>query len=1528
MSFGDLPIRQLQVVWPHGEYASGRIKLSSGFIHSLQIQVATVYCPARGPTFPNARALSESLLTPVSSELVCGRSGCRMIVGDFNCEPGALDQMKLWKAHGWCELQEWFSETHGVAPRATCKQATCPDQIWLSPEMLRLIGNVGTWRIFPDHDVLIAGLVVPAPTPWSLRWPHPGHIPWTDVSSEDWDQVRLNTQLAPVDFSVAAGGSQDDSTSQFHRWSAEFEQCVSSCMRNKVASANGSFFGRGALTRPKRQPAQAPVVKHSRPGEVVQASSLLNRAVNRWFRQLRRLQSYRHAVKSSNAAENFVSRAQLWHSIRTALGFRNGFESWWTCRPVQLQGSPGSFPRFPPNEAVADLLYEDFLQNYRRFEHYQAQRRRASCESKALETMKNIFAPTKKQAKPTLDCLIDTVSQPISVVPGHADVVSVPTPFPSEDVIGWKLHGHSVQVTKHPLGYQIESDVLHVNGQELECQVLIHDTSDIDDRLRAQWVPRWTKHKDVSPSEWTAVVGFAEQYLPHGRVSLPPLAPSDWRRAINTFKPTAATGPCGWSIADLKHMNDAQVHQVVTFFQAIEEGHAWPTQFSTGLIYCSQKKEDAFTAAGYRPLTITSLFYRVWAGIRSGQILSQIAGWADKLQCGFLPGKQAADVWYFVGVCLEVSCSYDTPVHGLVADLVKAYNTLPRVPCFAFLRILGVPSWFLDVWQRHLAAFCRYFVVRHEVGLPIYSQTGFPEGCPLACSAMAALDVVWHVWQKVAVARVMPLSYVDNLELIADSIHDLSASYQALTEFCAVLDLQLDFDSLFAWSSCPSGRRELKNLGFNISLDHRDLGGQVTYCRQLRNRQLTARIQDIFPSCVRLAGTKLPEAARKANIKQVVLPRALHGCEAVIIGQDHYNKLRSHIMKAMKWDKAGASPWVRIALLNIDIDPLWYDIWHVFTMFRRQCASNPVVADWWGMYMQARNGPETYGPFGKLLAFVNMLELQIDADFTLWITDNSYVNVLYAPADMLQRVLQERYRHYVSDKIRSRPGFDGLYGFDWETTLTHDPNMTCEDRCLTQVVRDGTFFTHFHQSKFDNTKSLDCQWCCVPDTRAHRYETCSFYDELRGTFADVFEDWDSWPDCFKYHGLIPANPWQNLLWEALAATSSRWDEFEHAPSPGTIHCFTDGSCSEPDSPSTSLAAWSVVWAGRGTVSCGHLPGLLQCILRAEIMAVLSALKWTEFHCGELHLWVDNATVVDHMRDLMHQTAQPADFAHEDLWRQIHKLLQTTSTSVNIHKVASHTTEEDSTSPLQDFVRIWNDHADYQASVTNAARPRYLINIRTKYKQHRMYWRRKLQRLQAFHLAVAQKDIADAQRSSDVQDIDFSTFEVERTPNTQQLSAQFDNVEAFHFTGQDRTFQDLAYRLRDWLCSQDATAPTQRAVSFLEIFVAFRIFDLVGHPVSAFGTSNDDRYGVITFAADFSYFKKIAHVIFRQCDFSRAMIDLSIVQIHIPLIGIICGWNDDVEKRVFSELSKFVGRRPVHSSQALAKPWRVCPIADS
>ena len=129
-----------------------------------------------------------------------------------------------------------------------------------------------------------------------------------------------------------------------------------------------------------------------------------------------------------------------------------------------------------------------------------------------------------------------------------------------------------------------------------------------------------------------------------------------------------------------------------------------------------------------------------------------------------------------------------------------------------------------------------------------------------------------------------------------------------------------------------------------------------------------------------------------------------------------------------------------------------------------------------------------------------------------------------------------------------------------------------------------------------------------------------------------------------------------LMWEALNLIPSRARDFQFFPVDTTYHAVRDGTCGNPTRQTESLAAREVVIAEKGPVSFGPLTGVHQCIQRAELTAVISALWWIKGHVGSLHIWCDNQVVVDHFRDIQRGVAEVSSFAHADLWIQVRTLI--------------------------------------------------------------------------------------------------------------------------------------------------------------------------------------------------------------------------------------------------------------------------------
>ena len=197
------------------------------------------------------------------------------------------------------------------------------------------------------HSSVIAKLSLP-----DRVWPMPALIPWDAVNVDAWHRDGCH---APVE-------SQDST-----QWFAGYSHACERSLRGFVKDSPDHHiphkcFGRGKHVGPQQLQQTRPPPRSSRPGEVQLRHDGVSLEVKRWFQQLRRLQSLKHAlgsVRSSPHARAY--QLDLWASILRSRGFAGGFRSWWERRPTRLLGSSHWLPDAVPTYAEAVQIYDDFI---------------------------------------------------------------------------------------------------------------------------------------------------------------------------------------------------------------------------------------------------------------------------------------------------------------------------------------------------------------------------------------------------------------------------------------------------------------------------------------------------------------------------------------------------------------------------------------------------------------------------------------------------------------------------------------------------------------------------------------------------------------------------------------------------------------------------------------------------------------------------------------------------------------------------------------------------------------------------------------------------------------------------------------------------------------------------------------------------------------------------------------------------------------------------------------------------------------
>ena len=226
--------------------------------------------------------------------------------------------------------------------------------------------------------------------------------------------------------------------------------------------------------------------------------------------------------------------------------------------------------------------------------------------------------------------------------------------------------------------------------------------------------------------------------------------------------------------------------ELIAICHHAERTGRWPLQAMTGLIAAIAKMPGAHLVSHYRPICVLSLVYRILASIRSRQMLQHLSRLLDSDVVGNMPGRSTASVWFLLQRSIERAHLYKNHTTGLVIDLVKAFNLLPRVPVWMMAKVAGFDNAVIKAWAGGLTLMRRRFKLRSS-GPAILSTTGYPEGDAMSVVAMALVATSFHCWMKTQVPGCRPISYVDNWQLVASDVPTLLQGRDALIKahvFC------------------------------------------------------------------------------------------------------------------------------------------------------------------------------------------------------------------------------------------------------------------------------------------------------------------------------------------------------------------------------------------------------------------------------------------------------------------------------------------------------------------------------------------------------------------------------------------------------------------------------------------------------------------------------------------------------------------------------------------------------------------------
>lgn len=1271
-------------------FSTGRIQVSGFCMNQHWIQAAVVYGYPDSAKHVERTHMTECLVSEAIDRVALGAVGLRMIVGDFNHSCKELQQLKRLGDLGFVEAQNFALFRWGVPIKSTCRREEPIDQVWLSPEMQSLLDHVEISDCdWSDHSSVICHFSSNFVSLSTFHWRMPDAFQWPEL-----DDTSVN-----VDW-VA------NPTAAY----AAFWHGVETEAKTKVPSLSQKALGRGMTLESKITSFQVPPCKVARHGEFQPKFYGASLSYLRWVKQLRRIQALRRLmVSQSQNPMHHIRKVEVWSAIRNAPGFPCGFCHWWSLNFVEHRFSTQGFPVGLPSLCDIRSMAVLFQAQVEKVEGFQKKSRISAAKARREDNFQLLFQDCADERPSKVDTMIQSCHANIETV--HPEDCSVVLEKPAE-----LIAGHPVVVAGQPKQVlmachdQVWLDSVG-NIAEGDClvQEIVHSSdAEILQQFEQVWAARWIKLSHLEPGKWDRVLDFVKGRFKPVAWNFPTWSTEMFRQNVVRKKTRAAVGPDGVSKHDLQNLPDSKAESLVKLFQLLESGKCvWPDQLTTGFVSSLYKGRGNGGVDSFRPITVFPMVYRVWSSTRARQAMHMLASILPHTIRGGVPCRESRTIWYELAQIVEASSLWHQSAQGLVLDVCKAFNAIPRDPVWGILKHLAFPTTILMPWAKFVFQAKRRFKVRASTGQPVGSCVGFPEGCGLSVFAMTILDWLVSEWMSSLVGSPIDmLAYVDDWQIMFSSPAEFPAVWGALNFVVRELDLQLDHAKSFLWASLSSDRALLRDAPLRVELSARDLGAHQNFCKKAGNKTIIDRISSMQAKWTQLKVCKSPYRFKTRALQQLAWPRALHACSIVSIGSNHYTSLRSGAAKALNANKIGSNPMAHLATVSLAADP---EAWTTLqTIKDARILSNQSELRLSLDFASNREIPlPANGPTSILIHRCKNFGWVFGKDGRCYDQFGPFDLFVCSWAELKMRA-QCGWPKRLAVEVAHRSSFAGIQYADLALVQKSLEAFGEADRVFLRSALDGTLYCDIGKTKEQRGSSSRCLLCGEIDSFRHRLWECPAFAECRSKskFIDLIPHL---PSCLVCHGWpIMSHAWTKLV--GYFDKIGRVDKeilWPTEPLPSVVDLFVDGSCACPQDPRLRFASWAVTIAmpsfscyGYRKLHSGHLAGAIQSSYRAELTAMLVAFQFASRTKSRIRIWSDNQAAVKLGRQLLRGGKISTHVAHSDLVAELECLAMQLGGRVEVAKVVSHCDHMQALDDAEAWAFWRNSQVDLEAGWCN------------------------------------------------------------------------------------------------------------------------------------------------------------------------------------------------------------------------------------
>lgn len=993
----------------------------------------------------------------------------------------------------------------------------------------------------------------------------------------------------------------------------------------------------------------------------------------------------------------------LWNAICSAGGFHKGFQQW-------ILDEIGWFvPSFLPERVYVEGLYDllhDIVQKEVRSEKYEQLKQFNKLSLNDLAKGGGMaYRAVKEKSAPPPTFMSHDVVQPLVKqrwTLGGTQRLRYKQPCVVEKGMPVVFQG------QHAILNETDSEFLYLD-RAVRCRSMSElfltqprkeaCPEKMQEMVCAAWNQFW-QAPDVDNDQADA---FVQSLSDCPSCAFQEIQHDTWRRCIKGVKIKSARGACGFSMRDMQMMPDRLLSWLFMLYKAIENGLQWPSRLTLARVTMLAKPgEDNHRPTAVRPITIVSVIYRLWSRFRSLQVIQHLGSLVPP-QIGGIAARLSADCLNAL-VCDWIDEAHETGLHrcGLVVDLKKCFNLIPRTTLAKLMHKLKIPGRYITAHQGMLDGLRRLVEVAGQVGDEQYSTCGVPEGCAFSVVSMVTLTILAAEIMQGGNAGISIVMYADNWGISAVSVALLCEAIDRLERLVSSFGMEISPEKSWLWGTSTVIRRQLKRVTLNgqpvcVKLSAKDLGCDVSYSKRKCKRVAKNRLCKAVATLQRVKNRKLPRQFKGKMCATLGAGIAGFGSEFHKHTAQENHRLRAATAEALGLYRSGANAWLAVNATGQFSDPQLQLAKRKLKFFRRFLRIFPDRKEGFLRRLVNRSWKSNAGVSKQLASTFNDIGWRwIDKDVMehfsglrmRWLEDS---------IPFVMRMLHNAWSYHVANQIE-RPLFD-IEAFDANSFAKSMRNRPMRHQGIVQTYACGKHVTNDGLSHYAS-KSVDdrCVFCGEKDGKLHRLFQCTGLKDLR----------DGNKDLMKWLGKQSQAVWAFCLFPVVGRPLKEkacLQKMRPSVLPDQMnaraHVYTDGSAFFNSYWDCCLAGSSVIeWKRNDNLMVEVVREILpyqdHSSYRAEVFAVILAME--KFWSVDIH--ADCEAVVSQFHAICDAVDRGGSVIlghHADLWGQVlWHLRQRKAGAVQMFKVKAHVTDVSGLSEVQRLHAWGNANADQSA----------------------------------------------------------------------------------------------------------------------------------------------------------------------------------------------------------------------------------------